>query len=471
MDMPLAIDLARIQFAFTVSIHIIFPAFTIGLASYLAVLEGLWLLTGRQVYIDTFRYWLKIFAVTFAMGVVSGIVMSYQFGTNWSVFSDKAGPIIGPLMGYEVLSAFFLEAGFLGVMLFGMDRVGKGLHFLATALVAFGTFFSAFWILSVNSWMQTPTGYAINEVGQFVPADWWEVVFNPSFPYRLVHMVLAAYLTTAFVVGAVGAWHIIRDSRNDSARLMFSMAMWMAVVVAPIQIVAGDMHGLNTLEHQPAKVAAMEGHFETRKGAPLILFGFPNMETEQTDYAIEIPALGSLILTHHWDGEVKGLKAWPPDERPYAPVLFWSFRIMVAIGVAMVAIGIWSLVKRLRGTLYNPGLLHRSAILMGPMGFIAVLAGWITTEMGRQPYTIYGLLKTVDSASPIDVPAISISLAAFVVVYFVVFGTGVYYLLRLMAKAPAPGEPGPSEDVPTRAAGITPTPPLRFPGETRHPGQ
>ena len=293
MDMPLAIDLARIQFAFTVSFHIIFPAFTIGLASYLAVLEALWLVTGRQVYIDTFRYWIKIFAVTFAMGVVSGIVMSYQFGTNWSVFSDKTGPILGPLMGYEVMSAFFLEAGFLGVMLFGMDRVGKGLHFLATLLVAFGTFFSAFWILSVNSWMQTPAGYAINEVGQFVPANWFEIVFNPSFPYRLVHMVLAAYLTTAFVVGAVGAWHILKDSRNESARLMFSMAMWMAVIVAPIQVIAGDMHGLNTLEHQPAKIAAMEGHFETRKGAPLILFGLPNMETEETDYAIEIPGLGS----------------------------------------------------------------------------------------------------------------------------------------------------------------------------------
>ncbi|MBU2583202.1 MAG: cytochrome ubiquinol oxidase subunit I [Alphaproteobacteria bacterium] len=470
MELPLAIDLARIQFAFTVSFHIIFPAFTIGLASYLAVLEALWLITGRQVFIDTFRYWIKIFAVTFAMGVVSGIVMSYQFGTNWSVFSDKTGPILGPLMGYEVLSAFFLEAGFLGVMLFGMDRVGKGLHFLATLLVAFGTFFSAFWILSVNSWMQTPAGYAINEVGQFVPADWWEIIFNPSFPYRLVHMVLAAYLTTAFVVGAVGAWHILKDSRNESARLMFSMAMWMAAIVAPIQIFAGDVHGLNTLEHQPAKIAAMEGHFETRKGAPLILFGLPNMETGKTDYAIEIPALGSYILTHHWDGEVKGLKAWPKEEWPYAPVLFWSFRIMVGIGLAMAALGFWSLYARLRGSLYEPGLLHRAAILMGPMGFVAVLAGWITTEMGRQPYTVYGLLKTVDSASPIDAPALAFSLAAFIVVYFAAFGAGVFYLFRIMAKPPTPNETGIPENHPTRAAGITATPPLRFPGESPKSG-
>jgi len=464
MDLPLAVDLARIQFAFTVSFHIIFPAFTIGLASYLAVLEGLWLLTGRKVYIDTFKYWLKIFAVSFAMGVVSGIVMSYQFGTNWSVFSDKTGPVLGPMMGYEVLSAFFLEAGFLGVMLFGMDRVGKGLHFLATLLVAFGTFFSAFWILSVNSWMQTPAGYAINDVGQFVPADWWEIVFNPSFPYRLVHMVLAAYLTTAFVVGSVGAWHILRDKTNVSARLSFSMAMWMAAVVAPIQIFAGDAHGLNTLAHQPAKIAAMEGLFETEKGAPLLLFGFPDMEDEETRYAIGIPKLGSLILTHEWDGEVKGLKAWPKGERPYAPVLFWSFRIMVGIGLLMVVIGVWSLIMRFTGRLYEPSLLHRSAVAMGPMGFVAVLAGWITTEMGRQPYTVYGLLKTVDSASPLDAPAVSVSLAAFAVVYFVVFGAGVYYLLRMMAKPPESDEPGLPEDKPIRSTGITPTPPLRTPG-------
>src|SRR6478736_8686276 len=270
MELFDALMLARLQFAFTVSLHIIFPAFTIGLASYLAVLEALWLTTGRGVFMSVFNYWKKIFALTFAMGVVSGIVMSYQFGTNWSVFSDKAGPIIGPLMGYEVLTAFFLEAGFLGVMLFGLNRVGPKLHFLATAMVAIGTLISATWILSANSWMQTPRGFEINAVGQFVPVDWWAIVFNPSFPYRLVHMVLAAYLTTAFVVGAVGALHLLRDRTNAGARTMFSMAMWMAAIVAPIQIVAGDFHGINTFEHQPAKIAAMEGHFETHAGAPLI---------------------------------------------------------------------------------------------------------------------------------------------------------------------------------------------------------
>jgi cytochrome bd ubiquinol oxidase subunit I len=470
MEMPLAVDLARIQFAFVVSFHIVFPAFTIGLASFLAVLEGLWLFTGRQVFIDTFRYWLKIFAVSFAMGVVSGLVMSYQFGTNWSVFSDKAGPVLGPLMGYEVMSAFFLEAGFLGVMLFGMDRVGKELHFLATLLVAFGTFFSAFWILSVNSWMQTPAGFAMNEVGQFIPADWWQIIFNPSFPYRLVHMVLAAYLTTAFVVGAVGAFHILRDKTNESARLMFSMAMWMATIVAPIQLIAGDAHGLNTLEYQPAKIAAVEGHFETQKGAPLILFGIPDMEAEKTLYAIEIPKIGSMVLTHEWDGEIKGLKAWPKDERPYAPVVFWTFRVMVSIGMLMMALGVWSLVARFRDSLYDPGRLHKAAVAMGPMGFIAVLAGWITTEMGRQPYTVYGLLKTVHSASPIDAPALSMSLAAFVVVYFIVFAAGVFYVLRLMGHPPEPGEKGLPEDQPTRTTGITPTRPLQWPSDTQ-PGK
>jgi len=466
MEMFSALDLARAQFAFTVSFHIVFPAFTIGLASYLAVLEALWLWTGRDVYLDTFRYWLKIFAVAFGMGVVSGIVMSYQFGTNWSVFSDKTGPVLGPLLGYEVMSAFFLEAGFLGVMLFGMKRVGKGLHFFATAMVAFGTFLSAFWILSANSWMHTPDGFTINAAGQFVPEDWWKIIFNASFPYRLVHMLLAAYLTTAFVVGAVGAWHLLRDGQNKSARLMLSMAMWMAVIVAPLQIVAGDMHGLNTLAHQPAKIAAMEGHFETQKGAPLILFGLPDMAAEETRYAISIPRLGSLILTHRWDGEVRGLKEWPKQDRPDAAILFWSFRIMVGLGIAMVGLGIWALVARIRGRLYDNRLLHAAAVAMAPSGFVAVLAGWITTEVGRQPYTVYGLLRTADSLSPIDAPAVATSLAVFAVVYFFVFGAGVFYILRAMSQPPGPHEPGLPEGEPVRAAGITPAAALEPDGVT-----
>ena len=456
MELFDALTLARLQFAFTISFHIIFPAFTIGLASYLAVLEALWLYTGRGVFISVFNYWKKIFALNFGMGVVSGIVMSYQFGTNWSVFSDKTGPILGPLMGYEVLSAFFLEAGFLGVMLFGRERVGQRLHMFATLMVALGTFLSAFWILSANSWMQTPAGYTVNSAGQFAPANWWAVIFNPSFPYRLVHMVLAAYLTTAFVVGAVGAFHLLRNSGNEGARVMFSMAMWMAAIVAPIQIFAGDQHGLNTLEHQPAKIAAMEGHFDTQRGAPLILFGWPDMQSEKTRFAIEVPKLGSLILTHEWDGQVKGLKAWPRADRPNALILFWSFRIMVGLGLLMALLGMLSLVARYRGRLYDWGMLQRFAVLMGPAGFVAVLAGWITTEVGRQPFTVYGLLRTVDSASPIDAQAVGFSLLAFIVVYFAVFGAGTFYILRLMGNTPDIDEPDIERGVPIRAAGITP---------------
>jgi cytochrome d ubiquinol oxidase subunit I len=451
--------LARLQFAFTVSFHFIFPSFTIGLASYLAVLEALWLWTGRSVYLDLFKYWLKIFALSFGMGVVSGIVMSYQFGTNWSVFSDKAGPVIGPLMAYEVLTAFFLEAGFLGVMLFGMNRVGKTLHFAATLAVAVGTFISAFWILSANSWMHTPAGYTMAANGQFLPADWFAIIFNPSFPYRLVHTVLAAYLTTALVVGAVGAWHLLRERTNDGARTMFSMAMGMITVVAPLQILAGDQHGLNTLEHQPVKVMAMEGHFKSYdNGAPLVLFAWPDQAEGKNLYAVEIPKGSSLILKHSLDAPLKGLdtvdrKDWPP-----VAIVFWAFRIMVGLGTLMLLLALVSLWARVRHRLYDWPLLHRFAIAMGPAGFVAVIAGWVTTEVGRQPFTVHGLLRTADSVSPLQAPAVAISLLAFIIVYFIVFGAGVYYILRLMSHSPHRGEQGPERGQPVRAAGITPAP-------------
>jgi cytochrome d ubiquinol oxidase subunit I len=454
-----ALVLARAQFAFVVSFHFLFPAFSIGLASYLAVLEGLWLRTGKGVYANLFRYWLKIFAVVFAMGVVSGIVMSYQFGTNWSVFSDKAGPVIGPLMAYEVLTAFFLEAGFLGVMLFGINKVGKRLHFVATLAVAIGTFISAFWILSVNSWMQTPVGYEIGANGQFLPGpSWAAIIFNPSFPYRLVHTVLAAYLTTAFAVGAVGAWHLLKDRGNVGARKMFSMAMWMAAIVAPIQIFAGDQHGLNTLEHQPAKVMAMEGHYQSHPdGAPLILFGIPNSAEKRVDYAIEIPKASSLILKHDPNAPLAGLDTVPEKDQPPIGIVFWAFRIMVGLGTAMAALGLWSLFARLRGKLYDWTWLHRAALVMGPSGFIAVLAGWVVTEVGRQPFTVYGLLRTEHSAAPLAAPAVAASLAAFAITYFVVFGMGIFYLLKLMHKPPEAHEAG-LDGAPIRSAGVTPAP-------------
>jgi cytochrome d ubiquinol oxidase subunit I len=456
-DGELALLLARAQFAFTISFHFIFPAFSIGLASYLMVLEGLWLKTGESRYFDLFKYWLKIFAIAFAMGVVSGIVMSYQFGTNWSVFSDKAGPVIGPPMQYEVLTAFFLEAGFLGVMLFGMERVGRGMHFLATCMVALGTAISAFWILSVNSWMQTPVGFSIGPTGQMLPTgSWWDIIFNPSFPYRFAHTVTAAYLTTALVVGGVGAWHLLKGRATDANRTMFNMAMGMVLVVAPLQIVLGDLHGLNTLEHQPAKVMAMEGHFDSHPdGAPLILFGVPNQAEKRVDYAVEIPKASSLILKHDANAPLAGLDTVPDDQEPPVGIVFWSFRIMVGLGFLMLGLGLLSLVARLRGRLYDWPLLHRFAIAMGPAGFVAVIAGWVTTEVGRQPYTVYGVLRTADSVAPLAAPAVATSLLAFVLVYFAVFGIGTWYILRLMSHAPQPHEP-PLSDAPIRTAGITP---------------
>ncbi|MBW8368396.1 MAG: cytochrome ubiquinol oxidase subunit I [Arenimonas sp.] len=462
IDLPEALLLARVQFAFTVSFHFLFPAITIGLASYLAVLEGLWLKTGREHYMDLFRYWIKIFALVFGMGVVSGIVMSYQFGTNWAVFSDKAGPIIGPLMAYEVLTAFFLEAGFLGVMLFGMQRVGKGLHFMATLMVALGTFVSAFWILSVNSWMHTPAGFAINAEGQFISAgSWLAIIFNPSFLYRLAHTLSGAYLTTALIVGGVGAWHLLKDRGNPRARLMFSMAMWMAAIVAPLQILLGDLHGLNTLEHQPVKVMAMEGHYQSHpEGAPLILFGIPNSAENRVDYAIQIPKASSLILKHDLNAPLAGLDTVPEADRPPVGTVFWAFRIMVGLGFLMALLGALSLLARARGKLYEWRWLHRYALLMGPSGLVAVLAGWITTEVGRQPWTVHGLMRTAEAASPLAAPAVAASLLAFIVVYFAVFGVGVIYILKLMAKPPSLHEPA-VPNIPERAAGITPAVALR----------
>ncbi|MDN4051959.1 cytochrome ubiquinol oxidase subunit I [Massilia sp. YIM B02763] len=432
-----ALDLARLQFAFTMSFHILFPAITIGLASYLMVLEACWLKTKRQVFVDLYHFWLRIFAVNFGMGVVSGIVMAYQFGSNWSAFSEYAGGIVGPLMTYEVLTAFFLEAGFLGVMLFGWTRVGPGLHFLATCMVALGTLISATWILGANSWMQTPQGYAI-EGGRMVPVDWLAIVFNPSFPYRLAHMAIAAFLSTALFVGASAAWHLLKGNDRPAVRTMFSMAMWMALVVAPIQAFVGDMHGLNTLRHQPAKIAALEGHWQNEGDAPLplLLFGVPDMEAEKTRFAVGVPRLGSIILTHSWDGQIKGLKEFPRDERPNSLIVFWSFRVMVGLGLLMILLGACSLWLRRGGRLYTQRTFLRFAACMGPAGLVAVLAGWITTEVGRQPWVVYGVLRTADAASKHGVAPLALSLALFVVSYFFVFGVGIAYVLRLVRKGP-----------------------------------
>ena len=433
-----ALELARIQFGFTVSFHIIFPAITIGLASYLAVLEYRWLRTGKQVYRDLYHFWIKIFSVNFGMGVVSGLVMAYEFGTNWGGFSRFAGSVTGPLLAYEVLTAFFLEAGFLGVMLFGWDRVGRALHFFATCMVALGTLISATWILASNSWMQTPQGYTIVN-GAVVPTDWLAIIFNPSFPYRLLHMGVAAFLATASLVAASAAWHLLRKNDNPANRKMLSMAVWMLVIVAPIQALIGDAHGLNTLQYQPAKIAALEGHWQSdaqEKGLPLILFAIPDMEQEKNHYELAIPQLGSLILTHSLEGDIRGLATFPKEDRPNATILFFSFRVMVGLGMAMIALGLWASWARWRGRMFTSPWLHRALVAMGPSGLIAILAGWMTTEIGRQPWVVYGLLRTSDAASAHPPEALALSLGLFMAVYFPVFGIGITYMLRLIKKGP-----------------------------------
>ncbi|RAK57584.1 cytochrome ubiquinol oxidase subunit I [Phenylobacterium deserti] len=430
-----ALLLSRIQFAFVVSFHILFPAFTIGLASYLWMLELQWLRTKQPVYIQLFRFWVKLFAVSFGLGVVSGIIMSYQFGTNWSRLSYLAGPVIGPLMQYEVLTAFFMEAAFLGIMLFGWNKVGPKLHFLATSMVALGTVLSTFWIISTNSWMQTPQGFTM-EGDRFVPVDWWAIVFNPSFPNRLLHMVLAAYLTTCFVVAGVSAWHLWKGKAPEAARKAFSMAMWFAAIVTPLQIAAGDLQGLAVLDQQPTKLAAIEGHWETRRGAPLILFAVPNESEERNDFEIAVPKLGSIILTHDPNGEIRGLKEWPRDRRPPVKIPFYSFRIMVGIGFAMLFIALAGLFLRWRKRLYDSRWFLLLCMAMTPSGFIAVLTGWFTAEVGRQPWVVYGYLRTADAVSPVPAASVAASLATFMVVYLAIFSAGTFYMLRLIAAGP-----------------------------------
>ena len=459
-----ALFLSRVQFAFTISFHIIFPAFTIGLASWLVALEFQWLRTGQPIYRTLFRFWVKVFAISFGLGVVSGIVMSYQFGTNWSRFSDFAGNIVGPLMAYEVLTAFFLEASFLGIMLFGWEKVGDRLHFLSTCLVALGTLVSAFWILSANSWMQTPDGFAI-ENGMAVPVDWWKIVFNPSFPNRFAHMVLGCYLTTAFAVGGMSAWMILHAGEKPPAtvaasRRSMSMALWFAAIFAPVQIVIGDLHGLTVLRYQPTKLAAIEANWERRTEMPLLLFAIPDEKAETNHYEIGIPKLGSFILTHDWSGVVPGLKDVPPEDRPPVWPVFFAFRVMVAIGFAMLGLGAWSLWLRWRGGLYENRWFLRATMLMTPSGFGAVLAGWYTAEIGRQPFVVYGHLRTADAVSPVTAEAVGASLAAFIVVYAVIFTAGSYYLAKLLRRGPEPFEEIHGDD-----PGKKPKRPLSVPDE------
>ena len=424
--------LSRVQWAWVIAWHILLPAFTVGLASYIAVLEGLHFFTGREAWFRVSGFWIKVFAVSFGMGVVSGIIMPFQFGTNWARFSDRTANVLSPMLAYEDLMAFFLEASFLGVLVFGRERVPRWAHLLAAVMVALGTLFSSFWILSVNSWMQTPAGYTIGSDGSFVPSDWFAIVFNPSFPYRLAHNVTAFYITTGFVVLGTGAYLVRRGRATDAeeARLMVRMALGLLIVLVPLQMLLGDQHGLNTLMYQPAKLAAIEGRYDTQRPTPLTLFGIPDDAHGVMRYAVELPRLGSLILTHSWTGEVKGLKTWPADQWPPVAFPFFGFRVMVGIAFLMLAVVVTGCVLQLRHRLFETGWFLRLCQWTAPLGFIAVLAGWITTETGRQPWTVYGLMRTADSASPsLTGGDVLTSLLAYVAVYLVIFPTGIAFMV------------------------------------------
>ncbi|WP_298742653.1 cytochrome ubiquinol oxidase subunit I [uncultured Brevundimonas sp.] len=446
-----ALLLSRLQFAFTIAFHILFPAFTIGLAAFLAVLEGLWLATRRDVFKTLYLFWVKVFAISFGMGVVSGIVLSYQFGTNWSEFIRLTGGVIGPLLAYEVLTAFFLEASFLGVMLFGWKKVGARLHFLATVLVAVGTTISAFWILSANSWMQTPQGFDVLPDGRFVATSFMEVIFNPSFPSRLVHMLMAAFLTTSLVVGAASAWQLLRNRAQPESRVGLGMAVGLLAVVAPLQLLAGHESGLVAKEHQPQKLAAMEGYWETRADHPLILFAIPDRATRSNHFEFGVPGAGILVAA---PGEVvTGLDAVPPEDQPPVFLVFWSFRVMVGLGLLMIGLGLWGAWLAWRRRLADNRLFLRSAVAMGPAGFVAVIAGWIVTEVGRQPWVVQGVLRTADAVSPVAAGSVAASLLIYVTVYAIVFAAGAIYILRLLDEGPSPGQVEPPPEGP-RAPGV-----------------
>lgn len=430
--------LSRLQFAFVVSFHAIFPVFTIGLASYIAVLNGLFYKTDNPAWDRLAMFWTRVFAVVFGMGVVSGIVMSFQFGTNWSNFSLAASNFLGPMLSYEVVTAFFLEAGFLGVLLFGRGKVPQGVHLFAAIMVAIGTFISSFWILSANSWMQTPAGAELID-GRFRITDWSTAIFNPSFRYRFTHMVMASFLTGGFVVAGVSAWYLLIRRDVEANRKAFSMCLWLLLVLAPAQAVVGDFHGLNTLEHQPTKVAAMEGNWETREGAPLLLFALPDQDAQENRFELGIPGLASLILTHHLDGELPGITELPPEEQPPVWIVFWSFRIMVAMGFLMIAVAVAGLWLRVRGRLYaHRGYLQLMRV-MTVTPFLAVLAGWFVTETGRAPWLVYGMMTHAEGLTPSLTGGMALfTLVGYVAVYAVVFWAGVYYLTRVVRNGMLP---------------------------------
>jgi len=434
--------LARMQFALNITFHILFPTITIALGWVVLFMLWRWRRTGESAWLAAYQFWTKVFALSFALGVVSGVTMSFQFGTNWPGFMERAGNIAGPLLGYEVLTAFFLEAGFLGIMLFGRERVSPRVHLIATATVAFGTTLSAFWILSLNSWMQTPAGYEIRD-GVVHAVDWWAVIFNPSFPYRLAHKLLASGLTVAFLLSGVSAWQMLKGATRPETRRVMRLGLTIGAVLIPLQIAAGDLHGLNTLQHQPAKIAAMEGVWTTERGAPLLLFALPDEQARENRLAVGIPRLASLILKHDAAGEIRGLDAFEGAHPPVKP-LFFGFRVMVGVGMLMLifAWGGWWLYRR-SGWLRLPRAWLWGLALMSFSGWIATVAGWYVTEIGRQPFIVYGLLRTGEVAARNPGSMIAASLAGYATVYLALLIAYIAAIKRMAEKsAPlAPASP------------------------------
>ncbi|QRK82148.1 cytochrome ubiquinol oxidase subunit I [Pseudomonas granadensis] len=441
-----ALMAARGQFAITIGFHIVLAAFSIGLANFLMVLEALWLKTGRAVYLDVYRYWLKVFALNVAVGTASGLILEYQFGLNWSRLAVQAGDVIGPLMFYEVLAAFFIEAGFLGIMLFGLKKVGPKLHFFATCAVALGSLISAFWILSANSWMQTPTGYSIAADGRFIAEDWWAIIFNPSFPYRLAHMILAVFIGSATFIAGVSAWQLRKAAHNPRARVQFSMSLWLIVLLMPLQIVVGDLHGRHSLQVQPQKVAAIEGSW-TRPppgaGEPLRLLAWPDMNERRNLWELSIPRAGSLYLHHDLHSSIAALDEFPPQDIPPVAPVFFAFRLMVGLGLLMLGQGVISLILRRRRRLYSTRWWLNGCVWLAPAGFLAMLSGWVVTEVGRQPFTVYGLMRTADSLSSVSRAQVLGSTWLILVFYLLIFAIGLWVLLRLLREPPHGNEPGP----------------------------
>ena len=443
MDALDPIVLARLQFAANITFHILFPTISIAMGWFLLFFKTRFVATCEQHWMDAYQFWVKIFALTFALGVVSGITMSFQFGTNWPGFMNTVGNVAGPLLAYEVLTAFFLEATFLGIMLFGRGRVSEGVHTLATWLVALGTTASAFWILALNSWMHTPAGFEMIN-GQAHVTSWFEVIFNPSFPYRMTHMLLASGLTGSFLLAGISAYRWLKNDRAKDVMAALRTGVMVAAVLIPVQIVVGDLHGLNTLKYQPAKLAAMEGIWETQKGVPAILFAIPDKATQSNRYEIAIPKLASFYLTHDWNGEVKGIKEFGEQHPPVGPV-FWAFRIMVGVGLLMLAVS-WFATYELK---FKSSLSKRTAMVLVAMtfaGWVALISGWYVTEIGRQPWLVHGVLTTAQAASQVPASNIALSLAMYLTLYVALLSAYVSVVFYLAKKAVNGGDE-PSTDL------------------------